>query len=236
MRPVQIFLSLLLLVGTGAVIAYGQQGGSGTAGGSSQEAAANFPEDIDPQSRNRLPLVQREELDALGQQLYDESQADGRALVWLQGPQGIRLHSPRVSEYMRMGNQFLRYDAGLDPRLVELAILVTAREMDSQFEWTVHEAAARKAGLQQEIIDVVRYRRPVTQLGEREAVLIQLGREALGQHQVSSRTFARALQLFGKRELVNWVSLIGHYAATAVLLTAFDQQLAPEQKPSLPIP
>ena len=236
MRSVQTFFSLLLLVGAGAVVAYGQQGASGTGGESSQEAAATFPEDIDPQSRNRLPVIQREELDELGQQLYNASQSDSRALVWLQGPQGIRLYSPRVSEYMRMGNQFLRYDAGLDPRLVELAILVAAREMDSQFEWTVHEPAARKAGLEQEIIDVVRDRRPITQLGEKESLIIQLGREALGKHKVSSNTFARALKLFGKRELVHWVSLIGHYAATAVLLTTFDQQIAPGQKPLLPIP
>ena len=89
---------------------------------------------------------------------------------------------------------------------------------------------------QRDPIDVVRFRWPITQLGEKESLIIQLGREALGKHKVSSNTFARALKLFGKRNLVNWVSLIGHYAATAVLLTTFDQQIAPGQKPLLPIP
>lgn len=74
----------------------------------------------------------------------------------------------------------MRFNAGLDRRLSELAILVTAREMDQRFEWYAHEAAGLKEGLDPAIIDVVRYRRPVNGLGDKEAALIMLGREALG--------------------------------------------------------
>ena len=42
-----------------------------------------------------------------------------------------------------------------------MAILVTAREIDSQFEWTAHEPVALKEGLSQEIIDIVKYRKSV---------------------------------------------------------------------------
>ena len=119
---------------------------------------------------------------------------------------------------------------------MELTILVSAREMDSQFEWTAHELAGLKAGLEQTIIDIVKYRKPITGVGEKEAAIIQLGREALGKHNVGSDTFARALKLFGKQGLVNVVTLMSHYAATAALLTTFYQQLPPGQKPLLPIP
>ena len=37
----------------------------------------------------------------------------------------------------------------------ELAILTTAREMDSQFEWVAHEPEALKEGVEQSVIDVV---------------------------------------------------------------------------------
>ena len=51
---------------------------------------------------------------------------------------------------------------------------------------------------------------------------------------VSSATFARALQQFGPHALVDLVALMGNYAGTAALLTAFDMQLDPGQPPPLP--
>lgn len=202
---------------------------------SSPAAARTLPSDIDPRSLNRLPRVRREDLDDLGKKLYDAVGGDNR-LLGLDGPTGIRMHSPRVSEYMTMGNQYLRFGAGIEPRLMELAILVVAREMDSQFEWTAHEPAALRAGLEQAIIDTVKHRLPVVGLGEKEASIVQLGREALGRRKVEPETFARALKLFGRQGVVNVVSLMSHYAATAVLLTTFDQQLRPDQQPLLPLP
>jgi len=202
---------------------------------STQASARTRPPDIDPESLNRLPRVRREDLDDLGKKLYDAVAGDGR-LLGLEGPIGIRMHSPPVSEYMTMGNQYLRFGAGIEPRLMELAILVVAREMDSQFEWTAHEPPALRAGLEQRIIDIVKHRRPLTGLGDKEAAIIQLGREALGRRKVERETFARALELFGRQGVVNVVSLMSHYAATAMLLTTFDQQLRPGQQPLLPLP
>src|SRR5215471_19152019 len=51
---------------------------------------------------------------------------------------------------------------------------------------------------------------------------------------VASTTFARSLHQFGRRALVDLVALIGNYAGTAALLTAFDMRLDPDQPPPLP--
>ena len=232
----RLFALLAVLTGVlAASLVMGLSAASAAPQASSQTSARTLPPDIDPDSLNRLPLVRREDLDDLGKKLYDAVVADSRS-VGLQGPVGIRLHSPPVSEYMNRGNQYLRYQAGIEPRLAELAILVVAREMDSQFEWTAHEPPALRAGLDQATIDTVKHRLPTTGLSEKEAAIIQLGREALGRRKVNSDTYARALRLFGKQGLVNVVSLMSHYAATAVLLATFDQQLRPDQEPLLPLP
>jgi 4-carboxymuconolactone decarboxylase len=195
-----------------------------------------YPEDIDPQSQCRLPLPRRDELDAEGQRIYD-SLADprGGSLRGLRGPGGIHLHSPGLARHTRPLNHYLRQEAGLGGRLRELAILVTARELDSQFEWAAHEAEARREGLSSEIIETIRHRRDTGELDEADAVVIQLGREIFTSRKVGSATFARALALFGRRKLVDLVALMGNYAATAAMLTAFDMQLDPDQPPPLPI-
>src|SRR5437867_11267347 len=118
-----------------------------------------LPRDIYPDSLSRLPLVKRETMDEQGKRCYDAvTGPQGRTLVGLQGPSGIWLHSPELGERMRAVNQYLRYETALERRLTELAILVTARELDNQFEWTAHEPVALREGLDPGIIDVGKYR------------------------------------------------------------------------------
>lgn len=105
--------------------------------------AQDLPKDVYPDSLSRLPLIKREALDEKGKKLYDVVVSpEARSLAGLQGPMGIWLYSPLMAEHQRPLNYYLRFETDLPRRLTELAILVTAREMDSQFEWTAHEAAA----------------------------------------------------------------------------------------------
>ena len=194
-----------------------------------------LPEDIDPESRCRLPLPQRAELDALGQKFYDNvMDPKGGTIRGLKGPSGIQLHSPALTQHARPLNRYLRYEAGFSGRVRELAILTTARECDSQFEWAAHENEALREGISPQIIEIVKHRRSTESLDEADATIVELGRAIFGARNVAPATFARALKQFGRRKLVDLVSLMGNYAATAALLVAFDMQLDEGQAPLLP--
>ena len=119
-------------------------------------------------------------------------------------------------------------------RVRELAILTTARELDSQFEWAAHEPEALSEGISPEIIEVIKHRKDTNGLDEADAIVIELGREIFGAKKVAAANFARSLRQFGRRALVDLVALMGNYAGTAALLTAFDMQLDPGQE--LPLP
>jgi 4-carboxymuconolactone decarboxylase len=195
-----------------------------------------MPSDIDAESGFRLPLPKREDLDDAGKAHYDRVAAPGASIVGLQGPSGITLYSPKAAEHARALNRYLRFEAGLLPRVREIAILTTAREMDSQFEWAAHEPEARKEGVEERVIDVIKHRTPTAGLAETDAAVIELGRQIFRDHKVTSETFAKAKGLFGPHKLVELVMLMGNYAGTAALLAAVDMQLHPGQKPLLPMP
>jgi 4-carboxymuconolactone decarboxylase len=131
-------------------------------------------------------------------------------------------------------NQYLRNESRIAPRLRELAILATARELDSQFEWAAHENEARRVGVPAELIETIRHRHPLDSIDPDDAIIIVLAREIFTSRKVGSETFTRALALFGRKRLVELVALMGNYAATAALLTAFDMQLDPGREPPLP--
>ena len=215
----------LLLLGTMLALLDAQPG-----------AAQIMPSDIDPQSGFRLPLPKRADLDEAGKKTYDDASRPGASLVGLQGPAGIRLYSTKTAPQLQALNRHLRFEAGIAPRIREIAILVTAREMDSQFEWVAHEPEALKEGVPQSVIEVIKHRRSTQGLDQADAVVIALGRQIWRDHKVDSVTFADAKALFGPHKLVDIVLLMGNYAGTAALLTAFDMQLHPGKKALLPIP
>jgi 4-carboxymuconolactone decarboxylase len=200
------------------------------------QAPTALPKDVNPDSRFRLPLPKRDELDDYGKMVYDRlADPNRKTLVGLIGPAGIRLASPKIAEIMEDANTYLRRETGFGDRLTEIAIMTTAREMQNQFEWAAHEKAGLKAGVEPSLIDVIKYGKPLNGIAEKEAVTIEFGRELFARRKVSAETFAKALRLYGKRGLVDLVSLMSQYSATSSLLTAFDMQLPEGQAPLLPV-
>jgi 4-carboxymuconolactone decarboxylase len=195
-----------------------------------------MPSDIDPRSGMRLSLPNREDLDDDGKKAYDRGMTPGASIAGLQGPSGIQLFSPKTAAMVSGLNRYLRYQAGFTGHVREVAILTTAREMDSQFEWVAHEPEALKEGVPQNVIDVIKYRRSTEGLDETDALIIELGRQLWRDHKVKSETFAKLKTIFGPNKFVELVMLMGNYAGTAALLTAVDMQLHAGKKPLLPIP
>jgi 4-carboxymuconolactone decarboxylase len=199
-------------------------------------ADASLPADVFPETRNRVPRIRMEDLDAEGKRVVAAAKG-GLEAILASAPRSIRIYSPRVAEYMTQGNDYLRYQSGLDPQLREVTILVAARAMDAQYEWAAHEEDAIAAGVPQGVIETIKHGRPAASVKDpKQAAVIDLGREALYDHHVRPGTFKRAVDLLGRKQLIDVVSLMGHYTATAILLHAFDQQLPPGKKPLLPVP
>ena len=180
------------------------------AGAARSQAEAALPADVDPESRNRLALP-----------APDPAGGPSAAADAIRGA-GSGLN--------------VRWDSAAGRPLLELAILITAREHDAPFEWSLHEMEAVAVGLDPAVIDVVRHREPLVGLGEREAAIVQAGREIFGAHRLTSETYRRAVALFGEDGFVDIVTLMGRYAGTAARLAAFNQQMPPGWPQFLPLP
>ena len=192
---------------------------------------ADFPDDIHMDSLARLPQVQRADLDAAGTAAFDTYVTPGTGYgSGLRGPIGIWMNSPELAQAMFDVRQRVRYESDRDQRLTELAIISTAREINNQYEYTAHEPLAIAAGLEQDIIDIVRFRRSfegnqaIAGFGETEQVIIKFAREVISEERVSSETFARAIDIFGEEGVMDLTGLIGYYSFVAITLKAFDVQ------------
>jgi hypothetical protein len=97
-------------------------------------------------------------------------------------------------------------------------------------------ADAPSTGLPSDVYADSRSRVPLIKREQLDAAGQALGREAVGKHSVASATFATAERLFGREQLINYVSLMGDYAGTGILLTTFDQHLPAGGVSKLPVP
>jgi len=196
-------------------------------------AQTKLPADIHPESLSRVPPVQRADLDADGRRIWDLI-AGASGQIPKTGPAAVTMHSPKAAEPIQLLNQVLRKTV-VGPRYFELSALIAAREFDQQYEWSGHEPAALRAGLEQSLIDVVKFNRDISGLMEKDATVIRLGRAVFRDHKVSSDLWAKTVDLFGRQGAVEIVTIMGDYAMAAIFLTAVDQQLPPDRKPLLPV-
>jgi len=194
--------------------------------------SSKLPADVDPHSYSRLPPVQRDQLDANGQRVYDLFNGNDQATLRI-GPTAAMLYSPDAGEpFEKLNNAERKTVAGT--RYFEICTLIAAREFDQQYVWSAHELSAQRAGVEQRVIDAIKFNRGVEDLADKDAALIRFGRDLFRQHKVSSSLYAQVVGLFGQRGMVELTVTLGDYAMTSLLLSAVDQQLPPGRKALLP--
>ncbi len=196
------------------------------------DSGASLPPDIDPESLSRLPALTRDQLDDEGRRVWDLVVGDGpRPLT---GPVAVSMHSPRVAEAFHMLNQYLRTEGVLEPRDYEVAILQAAWEFEQAYEWSAHEAGARRLGVPDAVIDTIKFDREPVGLSEKDTLIIRFARALLRDHEVDSELYAAIVEHFGRQGMVELATIMGDYVMVGFVLTAADQRLPPGREDTLP--
>ena len=146
------------------------------------QSQAPLPADIHPVTLSRLPPVTPADLDEAARRLFEarENFTAGP------GPTHVTVYVPRERTLGIPTGE----NSPVGPRLFQLAVLIAAREIDQQYEWSAHEPAGLRQGLEQSVIDVVKYDRAVAGLADKDATLIAFGRSLLRDNKVSSELWA----------------------------------------------
>jgi 4-carboxymuconolactone decarboxylase len=182
----------------------------------------------------RIPLVTRDQVADPDKPAYDAFMASrqGRPNV---GPYTLLLHMPEMAGKLEALRLCLRDEASLSQKLQELVMISVAREMGCAFIWYAHAAAARKAGIRDEVVDDLRERRPLEGLDPDEQAAVDFTRELLQNRKVSKATFDAATSRFGPRGVMTLTNLIACYAVLAYNMNAYELE-APAHATEKPLP
>lgn len=188
--------------------------------------AQSPPADVDATSRARLPYLQRESLDAAGQEVFD--MLPGRGPNGLGGPLAWAAYNPGVAHAL-LDLHNAAVGGTLDAHVRELAILVACRETDYDLEWSAHEPSALRAGVDAKVIDAVRSMGSLAGLPEADATVIRFGRQMFTSRKVDSDTFAKAVGMLTPRGVMDMVAVMNTYAVSGFFAIAVDEQPAAGQ-------
>jgi 4-carboxymuconolactone decarboxylase len=179
----------------------------------------------------RIPLFPMDDMSAEQRRVLEEIVSGPRGRI--EGPLRAALHRPELADPWQKLGAVLRYGSSLPPRLSELAILVTARRWNCQFEWWAHEPHALKAGLAPEVIAALREgSEPVFKLQD-EAAVHRYAHELLQSGSVGDAAYRAVLDLYGTLGPVDLTALVGYYSMVAMTLNAHELPLPEGVAPPL---
>ena len=177
----------------------------------------------------RVPEPSREQLDPAARAVYDRI-ATTRGGT--RGPFVVLLHHPVLCERVAALGELLRFGSRLRGADRELAILAAGREAESPYEWAAHEPIALREGTRPEAIAVVRDGGPTHGLRPREALIVDIVRAVYRARGLTPDEFARAEAEFGRRDLIELVTLAGYYGMVGAVLNVFEVDLPPGTIPA----
>lgn len=190
------------------------------------QSQSSLPSDIHPVTLSRLPPVSADDLDDESRRLLAERpDAEPRP-----GPTHISQYNPSDRNLGIPSGE----DSVVGARNFQLAVLIVAREIDQEYEWSSHAPAGLSQGLEQEVIDVVKYDRDVTGLSDADATFITFGRTLLRENGVSSELWERMVGHYGRQGTVQLLQIMGAYLRVGIMLNAVDQQVPPDRDEMLP--
>jgi 4-carboxymuconolactone decarboxylase len=151
----------------------------------------------------------------------------------MNGPFNVTLRSPEVGDAAQKLGALLRFHSTLPKKLNEMAIIMTGRFWNAQYEWSAHKKAAIAAGLSPAIVDAIAAGKRPTGMQPDETVIYNFANELLQKREVSDASFAAAVKMFGERGAVDLTGVMGYYCFVSMMLDIDRYPLPDGEKPEL---
>jgi len=152
--------------------------------------------------------------------VFDEISSGPRGGV--PGPLAIWLHRPQLANYAQNLGRYCRYESSLEPRLSELAILITAQFWDAQYEWDAHVKYAENAGLEIDVIKAIKDSQEPSFDKIDENLIYRVARQLNLERMISAELYKEAIAVLGTSRLVDLVGLLGYYSLISMTIKAFE--------------
>src|SRR5437588_11675681 len=152
----------------------------------------------------------------------------------IRGPSSILLHSPKLAERLLKLVTFNREENVVEPKLRSIAILTAVREREAAYVWAAQVGAARRNGVREEVIDLIRAKGDPGKLSADEREIVTYTRQLMRTNRIDQAVF----DALAKRKSVQWLveltAAANYFALLSGIVNAFEVA-APPDGDTLPV-
>lgn len=139
----------------------------------------------------------------------------------ISGPFNVLLRSPELADRLQNVGAYVRYNSVIPKNLSEFAIMVTARQWNSQLEWHLHYPEATGAGVKPQVLaDLAAQKRPAGMSADEDLVYDFATALHRDKGHMNDALFEKARTRFGEKGVVDLIGINGYYAAVAMTINA----------------
>ena len=146
----------------------------------------------------------------------------------VRGPFSMLLHSPRLAERMLPLVTFFRDESLVAPPLRSIAILTAVREREAAYVWAAQVGAARRNGLGEQVIDLIRAKGDPGTLAQDERDVVTYTRQLMRTNRVDQAVFDALQRRHGVQWLVELTMVANYFAMLSGLVNAFEVAPPPD--------
>jgi 4-carboxymuconolactone decarboxylase len=146
----------------------------------------------------------------------------------VRGPFSMLLHSPKLAERILPLVTFFRDDSVVAAPLRSVAILAAVREREAAYVWAAQVAAARRNGVKDEVLDLLRAKGDPARLGADERDIVIYVRQLMRTNRVDQAVFDALLQRHGVQWLVELTAAANYFAMLSGVVNAFELAAPPD--------
>jgi 4-carboxymuconolactone decarboxylase len=183
------------------------------------------------EAQDRLPPVAADKLSDAQKKAFAEFKEERKQEVF--GPFVPLSRSPQLMINAAKMGTYLRFGNSLPRDVSEFAILLVSRRFTQQYEWYVHAADGKTAGLSDAIIQAVADGRRPEGISEGMEIVYDFSNELNDFHSVTDRTYARIVAKYGEQGMMDLVGLNGYYSFISMVLNVGRTPLPPGNAPAL---
>jgi 4-carboxymuconolactone decarboxylase len=140
----------------------------------------------------------------------------------VRGPFSVMLHSPALAGRVLPLVTFFREGSVVEARLRSHAILAAVREREAAYVWAAQVGAARRAGVPEATIDLLRAKGDPAALPEDERDIVLYTRQLLRANRVDQALFDRLENRHGVQWLVELTAAANYFAFLSGMVNAFE--------------
>src|SRR5919108_4581279 len=146
----------------------------------------------------------------------------------VRGPFSMLLHSPKLAERILPLVTFFREESVVAPPLRSVAILAAVREREAAYVWAAQVAAARRNGVREEAVDLLRAKADASKFPAEEAAIVTYVRQLMRTNRAEQAAFDALHKRYGTKWLVELTAGVHYFAMLCGVVNAFEVAAPPD--------